>query len=74
MHPYKGNVSHLPSGSGKATLHWVDLAVGRRGIALASQVKDWRNSTARGKGVVTDLNMHHEELRSADRYTPKGSN
>jgi predicted RecB family endonuclease len=56
--PDKGIVCHLPSGSGQASLYWVDLNVGRRGIGLASQVKDWRTSTR--KGVATPLN--HEEL------------
>lgn len=35
-------VAHVPAGEGRATLHWVDIARGRRGLALALELRDWR--------------------------------
>jgi len=48
-----GFVLHLPSGSGQAKVYLVDLNVGRRGIGLASEVRDWRKTTT--KGVAVDF-------------------
>ena len=35
-------VIHLPAGKGEATPYWVNIEAGRRGIALVSEVLDWR--------------------------------
>lgn len=43
-----GLIVHLPVGSGKATLHWVNLNLGYHGAALAMQVRQYRSM----KGIV----------------------
>ena len=35
-------VCHLPAGTGKCILHWVDIAAGWEAVQLASQVRSWR--------------------------------
>jgi len=38
----RGIVIHLPAGTGKCTLHWVDLDAGWNAVRLAGKVRDWR--------------------------------
>lgn len=51
----KGLVVHLPAGTGKATVHVVDLSLGRRGNALSGQVRAWRNEGKKAIDVSVDL-------------------
>ena len=39
----KGIIVHLPAGSGKCTLHFVDIAKGWEGLQLAMQVRSWQS-------------------------------
>ena len=48
-------VLHLPAGSGRATAHVVDLALARKGVALAGSVRAWRNEGKRTIDVKTNL-------------------
>jgi hypothetical protein len=50
----KGLLIHLPAGSGKATLHVVDLTLGRKGNGLAGQVRAWRNEGKRAINLDAD--------------------
>lgn len=38
----RGIVIHLPAGTGKCELHWVDLDAGWNAVRLAGKVRDWR--------------------------------
>ncbi len=65
VHPYKGIVLHLPAGSGQASLHWVDLGVGRAGIRLASQVREWRTNTRKGVAQPMILDTPNSQKETA---------
>ena len=43
----KGILLHLPAGTGRATVHVVDLTLGRKGNRLAAEVRAWRNEGKR---------------------------
>lgn len=43
---------HLPAGTGRCQLHWVDIAQGWEAVDTARRVRDWRN---RGKKFITDF-------------------
>lgn len=45
-------VIHLPAGSGKCTLHWIDIAAGWEAVQIAKQVREWRN---RGRKLLTAI-------------------
>ena len=51
----KALLVHLPAGSGKATVHIVDLSAARRGNKLAGEVRAWRNDGKRAIDLKTDL-------------------
>lgn len=51
----KGLLLHLPAGEGKATIHVVDLTLGRRGNKLAGEVREWRNAGKRAIDLKTDV-------------------
>ena len=38
---------HLPAGQARCTVHVVDLATGRRGVALSGEVRRWRSESKR---------------------------
>jgi hypothetical protein len=38
----RGIVIHLPAGTGRCELHWIDLDAGWDGVRLAGKVRDWR--------------------------------
>jgi len=40
----KGIIVHLPAGSGKCELHFVDIAKGWKGIQLADKVRTWQKA------------------------------
>jgi hypothetical protein len=40
----KGIIVHLPAGSGKCELHFVDIARGWKGIQLADKVRTWQKA------------------------------
>jgi hypothetical protein len=42
LHTGYGLLVHLPVGSERCDLHWLDLSVGRIGAALVKQVRAWR--------------------------------
>ena len=50
-----GLVLHLPVGSGKATVHVVDLVAGRKGNRLAGDVRTWRNEGKRAADLRIDV-------------------
>ena len=50
-----GLVLHLPAGSGKATVHIVDLVLGRKGNRLAGDVRAWRNEGKRAIDPSVDV-------------------
>lgn len=50
-----GLVIHLPAGSGKATVHIVDLVAGRKGNRLAGEVRAWRNEGKRAVDLRIDV-------------------
>lgn len=50
-----GLVIHLPAGSGKATVHVVDLVAGRKGNRLAGDVRSWRNEGKRAADLKIDV-------------------
>jgi len=50
-----GLVIHLPAGSGKATVHVVDLTLGRKGNKLAGDVRSWRNEGKRAANLSIDV-------------------
>jgi hypothetical protein len=45
----RGIVVHMPAGSGKAELKWVDIRKGWRAVELATNVRAWRST----KGLIT---------------------
>jgi predicted RecB family endonuclease len=47
-------VIHLPAGSGKASLLWVDIAQGWQAVQVAAQVRQWRKQ---GKGLLRPLEV-----------------
>lgn len=51
----KGILLHLPAGEGRATVHVVDLVLGRRGNKLAAEVRTWRNEGKRAIDLKTDV-------------------
>lgn len=51
----KGILLHLPAGTGKATAHVADLTLGRKGNALAAQVRAWRNEGKRAIDLKVNL-------------------
>jgi hypothetical protein len=51
----KGILLHLPAGEAKAHVHVVDLTVGRRGLALAKQVRTWRSEGKRAIDLKADV-------------------
>lgn len=53
--PTKGLLLHLPAGTGKATLHLVDLTLGRKGNKLSAEVRAWRNEGKKAIDLKTDL-------------------
>ena len=40
---FRGIVVHLPAGTGRCALYWVDLEAGWAGVQLAGQVRQWRS-------------------------------
>jgi hypothetical protein len=50
-----GLLIHLPAGSGKATVHRVDLSLGRKGNKLAGEVRAWRNEGKRAIDLKADV-------------------
>lgn len=50
----RGIVIHLPAGTGKASLLWVDIAAGWDAVRVARDVREWRN---RGRRVFTPLDV-----------------
>jgi hypothetical protein len=50
-----GLVLHLPAGTGKATVHVVDLVAGRKGNRLAGDVRTWRNEGKRAADLRVDV-------------------
>jgi hypothetical protein len=48
----KGIIVHLPAGSGKCELHFVDIAQGWKGIELAMKVRAFRDTK---KSLVTPI-------------------
>jgi hypothetical protein len=50
-----GLVLHLPAGTGKATVHVVDLVAGRKGNRLAGEVRAWRNEGKRAADLRVDV-------------------
>jgi hypothetical protein len=48
----KGIIVHLPAGSGKCELHFVDIKQGWKGIELAMKVRTFRDSK---KSLVTPI-------------------
>jgi hypothetical protein len=48
-----GVVMHVPIGSGKCTLHWVDLQEGWNAVQLCESVRDWRKI----KGLNTPFSI-----------------
>lgn len=50
-----GLVLHLPAGSGKATIHEVDLKRGAEGIALSGKVRAWRRESRNAIDVKRDV-------------------
>lgn len=51
----KAVVVHLPAGTGTATVHPVDLSLGRRGNKLSGEVRAWRNEGKKAIDAKTDL-------------------
>jgi hypothetical protein len=51
----KALLLHLPAGTAQATVHVVDLTLGRKGNALSGQVREWRNEGKRAIDLKTDL-------------------
>lgn len=37
-----GMILHIPSGSGEATMHWIDLSIGWTGVGIANDVRELR--------------------------------
>jgi hypothetical protein len=50
-----GLLIHLPAGSAKATIHRVDLSLGRKGNRLAADVRAWRNEGKRAIDLKVDV-------------------
>ena len=44
IYPNAGLVVHVPSGSGQAQVHWIDLKRGWRAVELALEVREWRKT------------------------------
>lgn len=61
-----GLVLHLPAGSGKATVHVVDLVAGRKGNRLAGEVRAWRNEGKRAARLDVDVLAEIEKATDAD--------
>lgn len=62
----RGIVIHLPAGTGKASLFWVDLEAGWGAVEIATNVRNWRATekslfepfaTARGEHLPDDLEV-----------------
>lgn len=53
--PTKGLLLHLPAGEGKATVHVVDLTLGRKGNKLAGEVRAWRNEGKKAIDISVDV-------------------
>lgn len=51
----KGLLLHLPAGSGEATLHVVDLSLGRKGNKIAGEVRAFRNEGKRAIDLKVDV-------------------
>jgi hypothetical protein len=51
----KALLVHVPAGTGTATVHVVDLTLGRKGNALSGAVREWRNEGKRAIDLKTDL-------------------
>lgn len=51
----KGILLHLPAGEGRATVHVVDLTLGRRGNKLAAEVRAWRNEGKKAIDLKVDV-------------------
>lgn len=51
----KAVVVHVPAGTGTATVHPVDLVLGRRGNKLSGEVRAWRNEGKKAIDYATDL-------------------
>jgi hypothetical protein len=51
----KAVLVHVPVGVGKATVHVVDLTLGRKGNALSGEVRAFRNEGKRAIDLKTDL-------------------
>lgn len=51
----KALVVHVPAGSGEAHVYVVDLSIGRRGNALAGQVRAFRNEGKRAVDLKADI-------------------
>ena len=49
----RGIIIHLPAGTGRCELKWVDLTAGWEAIQLATQVRVWRGR----KGLIYPLNV-----------------
>lgn len=47
----RGVVIHMPSGQGRASLHWVDLTAGWEAACLAFKVREWHKRT----GLLTEF-------------------
>jgi hypothetical protein len=50
-----GLLIHLPAGTGRATVHRVDLSLGRKGNRLAGEVRAWRNEGKRAIDLTADV-------------------
>lgn len=50
-------VVHLPAGTGRAELMWVDIHAGWKNVPLARQVRDWRAT----KGLITPFGTAGDE-------------
>jgi hypothetical protein len=63
----KGIIVHLPAGSGKCELHFVDIKQGWKGIELAMKVRAFRDTK---KSLVTSIkenNMTAQKHQSASQ-------
>jgi hypothetical protein len=61
-----GLVIHLPAGSAKARVHRVNLGLGRKGNALAGQVRAWRNEGKRAIDLKADVLEEIEKATDVD--------
>lgn len=60
----KAILVHLPAGTGRCELHWVDIASGWQAVQTARDVRQWRN---RGKRFISPFTVDQQQPEMVTR-------